>query len=248
MLTFTSSAFFELESSVLLDQVCSSARHVLDVGCGNGDYLSRYINHFPQSRAIGLDLNASIIQQAKDKHGDEIAFYNCSYENLPASDPFDTILARLVIDHIPDRTPFWNWLQQRAAMNGSVIIIDIDGYGISDCAKLPLFTSMYKELRDRIRRPSFLPFHDALRLEMETFGLKHVSTTKYQLVIHSKELQVQFYHYLRSVTELMTIQPSHESAPCQHNRSAIYEELENWLDEENNTMEIGMFCLHAKRI
>ncbi|MDK8183226.1 class I SAM-dependent methyltransferase [Paenibacillus sp. UMB4589-SE434] len=248
MLTFTSSAFFELESSLLLGQVSSSAQHVLDVGCGNGDYLARYINHFPQAQAIGLDLDPFIIQQAKDRNGEAIAFYNCSYENLPVSDPFDTILARLVIDHISDRTHFWNWLQQRAAINGSILITDINGYGISDSTKLPLFTSMYKGIRDRIRRPSFLRLQDSLRLEMKQFRFHHVTTTEYQLAIHTKELRAQFYHYLRSVTELMTAVQSHLHTPFDHNRNAIYEELENWLISGDDTMEISMFCLHAKRI
>jgi len=60
---------------------------ILDVGCGSGYFLRSYMKERPGVRAVGIDLSAQMIEQAKQKAQaeglDNIEFIQADWENLP---------------------------------------------------------------------------------------------------------------------------------------------------------------------
>jgi len=47
----------------------STAQSILDIGCGNGDYLGRISSFFPKKRYLGIDISSAMISIARATHG-----------------------------------------------------------------------------------------------------------------------------------------------------------------------------------
>lgn len=77
----------------LLERLGSgSFAHVLDIGCGTGDYTHLLHQRYPAARITGIDLSASMIEEAKQKlshHG--IEFLVGDAETTAFDRPFDLI-------------------------------------------------------------------------------------------------------------------------------------------------------------
>jgi SAM-dependent methyltransferase len=71
---------------------------VLDFGCGVGRVTRAFAAHFDE--AIGVDLSARMVDQARRLHSD---VPNCRFETLsaPEEDSFDLVYSRIVLQHLP---------------------------------------------------------------------------------------------------------------------------------------------------
>jgi ubiquinone/menaquinone biosynthesis C-methylase UbiE len=82
-------------------QQCHLAEHsqVLDVGCGTGRWLRRYVQR--DARPMGLDATRDMLRRAADK-GTACPMVNSPAQSLPFCDgSFDLVSAITVIQHIP---------------------------------------------------------------------------------------------------------------------------------------------------
>jgi SAM-dependent methyltransferase len=79
----------------------TTARRVLEVGCGEGRQLTAIGSRFPGADLIGLDLPDVELMEAWD--GVESAMVQASALSLPFADKqFDLVLAIEVLEHLPD--------------------------------------------------------------------------------------------------------------------------------------------------
>ncbi|MCY9512985.1 class I SAM-dependent methyltransferase [Paenibacillus apiarius] len=235
MLELTADLLFDTEKLLYFRD--SAPGSVLDVGCGNGAYLNRLKSAFPESACTGIDLNDAILHRAHAQPNQPIACYHGSYEELPASGTFDTIIARLVIDHIPDRAHFFRWLQERTDDGARIIIIDIEDAGILHADGLPLFASMYEAVRRRIRRPSLLALKDILKMELAHFQFHPITITSYDISTDNMQMRRKVLRYLQLVSQLFT------GTVLSQERAR---ELDEWYHSDQN-LNIRMFGLEAIR-
>lgn len=75
--------------------------NVLDVGCGNGDFLRRM--HSQGWSGTGIDLDPKAIENAKARFGADLTFFHTTLMNggFPENS-FDAVTINHVIEHVPD--------------------------------------------------------------------------------------------------------------------------------------------------
>ncbi|MFH1316214.1 MAG: class I SAM-dependent methyltransferase [Candidatus Woesearchaeota archaeon] len=79
----------------------TNAKNVIEVGCGEG-YITKYLKDNNNIDIIGIDLEESIIEKAKELHPDMKFFIGNIYQtNFPDSS-FDCVIASEVLEHLED--------------------------------------------------------------------------------------------------------------------------------------------------
>jgi ubiquinone/menaquinone biosynthesis C-methylase UbiE len=103
-----------------------SKRHVLDVGCGTGEFLSRLSGHKDEFVLHGVDLCSEMIEIASSKLKDkEASFKVGDVENLPYEDEkFDIITCSHSFHHYPDQKKAVSEMHRALKPNGKLMIID----------------------------------------------------------------------------------------------------------------------------
>ena len=85
--------------------VTPGARHVLDVGCGAGNYALRLLEHLPGLDVTLLDLSRPMLDRAVERVGSKtsgqvVAIQGDVRSALPSDSRFDVILAAAVLHHL----------------------------------------------------------------------------------------------------------------------------------------------------
>ena len=89
---------------VLLSQVMQIPHAaVLDLVCGTGELLARFLEQAPKARCAGLDLSEGMLSVARKKLGDRAELVRGNAERLPFGDGvFDVVLCSDSFHHYPD--------------------------------------------------------------------------------------------------------------------------------------------------
>ena len=78
-----------------------TSRSVLDVGCGNGDYIGRISSFFPYMRCMGIDISSEMISVAHATHcAERIDFSASDFFQYEPPTRVDVILMRLVLQYL----------------------------------------------------------------------------------------------------------------------------------------------------
>lgn len=79
------------------------AETILDLGCGPGHWSARLARHYPAARVIGLDLAAAMLDEARRRHPEAIAWVRGDAAALPlAGQGLDLLFSNLAIQWCPD--------------------------------------------------------------------------------------------------------------------------------------------------
>ncbi|MFD0692572.1 class I SAM-dependent methyltransferase [Paenibacillus sp. GCM10027628] len=232
MLAITADLFYSLEHELFFSSMHLEGKRILDVGCGNGAYLSKVHGSFPTAELVGVEYDEGIFQKAIGKANEKMQFHRMSYEELPVTQPFDLVILRLVIHHLPDKKHFSNWLRSVTHAESTILVIEIDNEKLNDNEQLPLFSALYKQSRQGIIKNRFLDVKDALRIEMEHYGWLHEQTTTYSISADQTEIKQKLYAYMKLVAQ------SNVSGPIPLD---LLDELETWLYHPTATHQVHMF-------
>lgn len=121
--------FFDYESRwIAKEDWWHSAKRVLEIGCGNGAFLSKLATRFPNKTYLGIEKRPLALEQAQERHSKEhIIFSEGDAEVFDPRliDSADVVFFRLVLQHLNDPILALKHVTQYLSSNGYVIIIDV---------------------------------------------------------------------------------------------------------------------------
>ncbi|MFC5649332.1 class I SAM-dependent methyltransferase [Paenibacillus solisilvae] len=240
MLTLTADLFFSIENDLFkpyYESGPNEVKSVLDVGCGNGTYLSRLSDQFPMWRCTGIEMDDRIFRYAQLKAADHLTFIHTPYENYQSAEPFDCVIIRLAAAHLQDRTHFMHWLRHQLHPHSIVILIDVEEslqLSLKQSENLPLFSELYQTMRKPLRASRLLSLKDSLLLESEFAGFNPLKAVSYSINADSTKTRKQMYDYMQAVTG------AYYGSPLPPKRQA---ELNEWYNNEAASFEVGLFGL-----
>jgi ubiquinone/menaquinone biosynthesis C-methylase UbiE len=119
---------FQPSHQALLEQVTVADRHLLDVGCGTGQFAPHLLQRYPDITYWGLDLSAQMLEQGRARFG---AFPNRTIivkgdsERLPfRSNAFDIVTCSHSFHHYPRQSDVVREMYRVLRPGGKLMLID----------------------------------------------------------------------------------------------------------------------------
>ncbi len=102
---------------------------VVDMGCGNGDYIAHVKARYPDKECFGMDYSPGLVDIAAKRHaGTGIAFTCEDIVTVEPSRTYDFVLLRLVVQHLDkDLGTFFRNLHRFCNERTRVVIIEPNG-------------------------------------------------------------------------------------------------------------------------
>ncbi len=117
---------FSLPQELTIYHTCTAwltAKNVLDIGTGNGYYLSQLAARFPEKRFIGIDFSEELIDVAnQESNADNVEFFVDRLETISGN--YDFAMLRLVLQHLPNAATALPRLAEFVVPDGHCLIID----------------------------------------------------------------------------------------------------------------------------
>ena len=100
-----------------------AAKTVLDLGTGNGYYLRKIANYFPNKIYRGVDISAELITTAqKETRERNVSFAQCNLFEVTGR--YDFVLMRLLLQHLDDVPAVLDHVATITNSGGAALIID----------------------------------------------------------------------------------------------------------------------------
>ncbi|HEV3117183.1 MAG TPA: class I SAM-dependent methyltransferase [Gemmataceae bacterium] len=126
--------FFRPAHHMLLANLTTRHRRVLDIGCGTGKFAERVLHRFPGTQVWGLDLSAGMLRQCQLRHqsaGGRMHLVRGDSERLPFEDnAFDAITCTHSFHHYPHQQKVLGEMHRVLRPGGKLLIIDGDRDGL----------------------------------------------------------------------------------------------------------------------
>ncbi|MCP4381174.1 MAG: methyltransferase domain-containing protein [Hyphomicrobiales bacterium] len=131
----------------------SRARTVLDVGCGNGYFLSRLHELDREKTYVGIDISGELIAMAIKRHQKPgLQFRRCDFLSDRTMPACDFILLRFVVQHLDDFETVLDRASKVLAPGGGMLIVESDLAGSLVRPSMPLFAGLLQAFEaDRAR-------------------------------------------------------------------------------------------------
>ncbi len=147
ILSLQTELFFPLEYNYLKqhnpwEQACS----VLDVGCGNGQYLSKLIEAFPDKTYAGIDLSHELVAIGlQNGLGPQIDLEVADYHDYQPDRKFDMLLMRFVVQHMDRFSRILSKAETLLSPHGRLLIIEPLTAESENFPETPLFASLLQQ-------------------------------------------------------------------------------------------------------
>ncbi len=138
------STFWPYELNFLLSSdFWIDSRNVLDVGCGNGHYLTYLHRYFPDKKYAGIDISAEHIASARSNPqllGVELS--NTGLSDYQPGELFDVVLMRLLVQHLDSLEATLAEARSLVKPTGTIIIIEPDPSRLMNFPQTPKFEQL----------------------------------------------------------------------------------------------------------
>jgi SAM-dependent methyltransferase len=122
-------------------QAWRNAGCILDAGCGNGYYLSRLHEFFPDKRYFGVDISPELVAIATRRHP-EVAVSLADFTKYVPNRRFDLIIMRFLVQHLKDFGAVLDAADRLLTPAGRLLIIESDLAASGHHPDLPALTDM----------------------------------------------------------------------------------------------------------
>lgn len=120
-----------------------AARHVLDVGCGNGYYLSQLQSAFPQKSYFGIDLSRELIAEARTRHSRPmLSFAKADFFAFSPRRRFDLLLMRFIVQHLTDFAAVLEQASRLIERSRGLLIVEPDLAASCNTPATPRFAEL----------------------------------------------------------------------------------------------------------
>ena len=178
---------------------------VLDVGCGNGNYLARLGDRQHQGLLVGLDLSVGMLTAAANR-ARRAGLVNGEAGSLPvASGTIGVVLAMHMLYHCPDRRSAISELGRVMRPRGTTLVVTNSREHLGELDAL--LTEAVREVKggpvERIgRNASGFPLETAGSELQETFGRVELHQARSELYVTDPEAVVA---YAQSMSAFLTM-------------------------------------------
>ena len=146
------------ESPALRRHGLHDGASVLEAGCGPGFVTRLLLDSFEGTTVTGLDLDHVMLAHARDHVDERARFVQASAAETGLLDgAFDVVLARFLLQHVPDSAQVLAELRRVLRPGGRLIVVDADFTFSTLFEPEPVFT---RELMDAVIRGQQLPGGD----------------------------------------------------------------------------------------
>ena len=124
------------------------AQSVLDVGCGNGAYISKIAHHFPEKTYLGIDTSPELISVARQrKAAPSLCFEQRDFYEFQSEELFDVVVMRLIVQHLKGFEPVLCQASRLLKPGGSLVIIEPDLPNSWNRPETPKFERLLKNVQ-----------------------------------------------------------------------------------------------------
>jgi SAM-dependent methyltransferase len=243
LLRYQTDFSFPLELPFFYD--CPSwlqAQRVMDLGTGTGEHLFRLHSYFPEKIFSGIDVSSDYIEIARKRFSQGRGDLSCCThfevgDIYGAKGTFDVVLARLLLQHLPDLDRFLERTSQILVPGGALIVVDSNDSARIFVPELPHMRNLFDELRLAQKRTG--SERDAIRLlkaKAPLFGFKLVREAYVTVPSSLPTYKSLFYKSYRTVFGIVRLNYGLQ----QLDYKALNEELSNWYSLSNSYAQIGV--------
>jgi len=237
---------FSLPQELTVYHTCTAwltARNVLDIGTGNGYYLSQLAARFPDKRFIGIDLSEELIELANSEaSADNIEFFVDHLETISGN--YDFVMLRLVLQHIPEAAAMLPRLAEFIVPDGHCLIIDA-------CDEFRYFEPALPEFMDFFQKFIAATQHKGLDRNIVEKIKPSIAASPYWemekewiLTIPSTWPQ-NMEKFKATYVNVLDLTRQERIVDCDY--SAIKEAWNNWANNPNAYAQVGLKVLLLKR-
>ena len=94
---------------------------VLDVGCGSGRVTEQLLARVPNGTVVGTDGSQAMVDQARERLGDQVELFAADAAELVVTQPFDAILSTATFHWIPDHDRLFARLHDALRPGGKLV-------------------------------------------------------------------------------------------------------------------------------
>ncbi len=120
-------ALFEQQFSAISKHMAST-KHLIELGCGTGDFLKRATDSLPIEKATGIELSPECVAIAQKRLTEKNHVHLCEGDAARMKDictePADTVLMRGVIHHLENPFTVFQKCHESLSPGGKIIIFE----------------------------------------------------------------------------------------------------------------------------
>jgi len=231
-----------LELSFLYNSECwLNANSVIDLGTGNGYYLSKLVSLFPGKSYTGVDVEPELTSEATRRFSNKDLYRNSNIvietkDLFDVKGKYDLVFGRLIVQHLESIDGFMEHVQDILQPEGSLLIIDSDDSMRKFLPYLPYMTKFFDELR-KSRQDSGCDRDAGFLIgeKAEKFNYSLEGNTRLVIPTTIKENKQLFYNSYKTVFEI-----ARKEYGVEFDYKTLNEELNAWFENDVSYAQIGV--------